>query len=459
MKLTVIGGGGVRTPLLVASTLRRAARIDLDELCLMDIDAEKLDLIGRLCKLVAARAGTSVKITTTTDPRAALEGARHVITTIRVGQEQGRVTDERIALRHHVLGQETTGPGGFAMALRSIPALLDYAHLLEEVSPGAWMFNFTNPAGLVAQALRDAGFSRTVGICDGANACQHTVADWLKVDPNRLRPEVFGLNHLSWTRRVWLDGREVLADLLRNPDFLAHSSMAIFDPTLVEANNLWMNEYLFYFHYAERAVQSILSDEKTRGEEVLELNHHLLRQLGQIDIERDPQAALNVYAAYEQRRGSTYMHYARTDAPSMEEADEMAFNNVFDLGAGEGYAGVALGLIEALETGTPLNIAVNVPNEGAIEGMRPEDVVEISVTVDRNGVHPQTIGAIPEPQRILMQNVKYYERLTVEAIRTRSRQTAIRALMAHPLVLSYSLATVLVVVYLAAYKEYVGSWS
>src|SRR5919109_3359385 len=151
MKLTLIGGGGVRAPLFVAAALRRAERVGLEELCLMDVDAEKLAIFGGLCRAVALRAGSRVRITITTDPRAALEGAKHVVTTIRVGFEQGRVLDERIALKHGVLGQETTGPGGFAMALRSIPALLGYAALAEEVSPGAWLYNFTNPAGLVTQ--------------------------------------------------------------------------------------------------------------------------------------------------------------------------------------------------------------------------------------------------------------------------------------------------------------------
>src|SRR6185295_10982868 len=198
MKLALIGGGGVRAPLFVASALRRAERVGLEELCLMDIDAEKLAIFGELCREVCRRAESDVRITTTTDARAALEGARHVITTIRVGAEQGRVLDERIALKHGVLGQETTGPGGFAMALRSIPAVVSYAELLEQISPGAWLYSFTNPAGLVTQALRDRGFSRTIGICDGANVGHHAVADWLGVEDRQLRAEVFGLNHLSW---------------------------------------------------------------------------------------------------------------------------------------------------------------------------------------------------------------------------------------------------------------------
>jgi len=457
MKLALIGGGGVRGPLFVASALRRAERVGLDELCLMDTDAEKLAIFGALCREVGRRAESDVRITTTASPQAALEGAGHVVTTIRVGYEQGRVLDERIALKHGVLGQETTGPGGFAMALRSIPALLEYAELLEKVSPRAWLYGFTNPAGLVTQALRDAGFARTIGICDGANEGHHAVANWLKIDQRRLRAEVFGLNHLSWTRRVLLDGQDLLAPLLRDPRFLRSTMMKLFDPALVEQIGMWINEYLFYFYYAERALAAIAADEKTRGEEIVELNRKLLDQLRAIDAERDPAAGLQAFYNYLHRRHATYMHYAQPDAPSMDEADQ-AMGAQAETPDGEGYAGVALGIIEALETGEPLYTALNVPNEGAIDCMRPDDVVEVSCVVDRDGVRPLPIGGIPEPQELLMHQVKLYERLTVAAIRDHSRATAVAALMAHPLVLSYSRAQPLVDEYLEAHRDWVGEW-
>jgi 6-phospho-beta-glucosidase len=457
MKLALIGGGGVRSPLFVASALRRAERVGLEELCLMDTDAEKLAIFGELCREVTRRAESDVRITTTTDPHAALDGATHVVTTIRVGGEQGRVYDERIALKHGVLGQETTGPGGFAMALRSIPAILRYAEMLEKASPSAWLFSFTNPAGLVTQALRDAGFSHTIGICDGANVGHQSVADWLKLDPHKLRAEVFGLNHLSWTRRVLLDGQDMLAPLLRDPAFLAGTMMKLFDPALVERIGMWLNEYLYYFYYAEQAVEAISRDEKTRGEEIVELNAKLLDQLRAIDVTRDPALGLRAFYTYQNRRHATYMHYAQPDGPSMTEADQHI--DEVQMSDGEGYAGVALGIIEALETGTPLYTALNVPNAGAIDGMRAEDVVEVSCVIDRDGVRTLPIGAIPEPQLQLMRQVKLYERLTVEAIATRSRTTAVAALMAHPLVLSYSRAKPLVDEYLAAHQAYVGDWA
>ena len=210
MKLTLIGAG-VRSPLFASAALRRADRIGLDDLFLMDTDGERLDLFAALVEHQVQTSGSPVRLRTTTDPNEALEGADHVVTTIRVGGEDGRVLDERIAIRHGVLGQETTGPGGFAMALRNIPAIVRYAELLERVSPKAWLYCFTNPAGIVTQALRDRGHERSIGICDGANGAQQAVAEYLDFPVGELRADVFGLNHLSWARASPATGRTCCA--------------------------------------------------------------------------------------------------------------------------------------------------------------------------------------------------------------------------------------------------------
>jgi 6-phospho-beta-glucosidase len=457
MKLTLIGGGGVRSPLFVMSLLRRYKNIGVDELCLMDIDSHKLEIFGALCREVIHRAGDPFKITSTTDARAALTDASHVVTTIRVGFEQGRAADERIALRHGVLGQETTGPGGFAMALRSIPAILGYAELLQKVSPQAWMFNFTNPAGLVAQALREAGFNQTVGICDGANHGQDSIASFANVPLAQVRAEVFGLNHLSWCRRAWVNGEDLMPNALADDAFL-QKEQSLFAPELVRNIGMHCNEYLYYYYYAEKAVEAISGEGKTRGEEIVEINQRLIEQLEEIDIAKNSERALRTFFGYEKRRHATYMHYAY-ERSSIEEADrEQLYDADIPDSAGEGYAGVALSVIEALENDKPLYTALNVASEGQIAGMEKDDVVEISCRVDRGGVHPLPIGEIPASQLNLMRAVKLYERLTTQAIRERSRKLAVEALMAHPLVLSYSRAKILVDEYLSAHAQYVGEW-
>lgn len=459
MKLTLIGGGGVRAPLVVESALRRTEKIHLDEICLMDIDAEQLAIMGKICELTAREAGSRVKITFTTDPLVAMDGAGYVITTIRVGKEQGRVLDERIALAHHVLGQETTGPGGFAMAMRSIPVILHYAEWMENVAaPGAWMFNFTNPAGLVTQAARDSGFERFVGICDGANQAQHWAAKYYRVPTEQVRAEVFGLNHLSWARSVKVNGIEKLPELLASDEFLRMSEERVFEPELVRQVGLWMNEYLFYFHYADQAVERILSEKETRGEEILHLNRELLDQLMEVNPEQFPRESMQIYRAYNERRGSTYMNYANPAAPSIAEAEQQEYKGNVEHDFSEGYAGVALGIVEAFESDLPVHMALNVPNAGAIHCMRPGDVVEVSCDIDRQGIHPLPIGAIPESQELLMRSVKQYERLAVQAILRRDRSCAYMAMMSHPLVLSYSLGRTLVEEYLRAHATYVGEW-
>lgn len=457
MKLTIIGGGGVRSPLFVMTLLRWQKRVGVTELCLMDIDSRKLELFSTLCRQIVHRAGDPFTITTATDSRVALTGADHVVTTIRAGFEQGRATDERIALRYGVLGQETTGPGGFAMAMRSIPAILGYAKMLQEVSPKAWMFNFTNPAGLVTQALRDAGFERTIGICDGANAGQDAIATWAGVDRGAIRAEVFGLNHLSWCRRAWLDGEDLMPKAIADDHFVGEMQK-LFEPALVRLIGMHLNDYLYYYYYAEKALAAITREARTRGEEILELNQRLIDTLEEIGVERKPELALRAFFGYEKRRHATYMNYV-DGSMTKEEADrQQVFDADIPAEAGEGYAGVALSLIAAMEKGLPIFTALNVPNNGSIMGLEVDDVVEVSCRVDGEGVKVLPIGEIPVSQLELMKAVKLYERLTVQAIRASSRDLAVLALMAHPLILSYSRARPLVDEYLAAHAASMGEW-
>lgn len=447
VKLVIIGGAGVRAPLLAASAVRRAKQLDLREIWLVDVDKRRLDVFGRLAEHIMARSEAPVTVWSTTDADRALDAANYVITTIRVGGDHSRVLDERIALRHGVLGQETTGAGGFAMAMRTMPAVLSYARRLQELSPDAWLLNFTNPAGLVAQGLTYAGIPRVIGICDSANLAQHAVAEQFEVDPNELRPEVFGLNHLSWTRRVSSrDGADLLAPLLRNDEFVAATMQRFFEPDLREHIGMWMNEYLYYWYYAERALASIQSDGGTRGEEVETLNAELLAELEPV-VSSDPAAAMEHYMAYHDRRHARYMHYADPGGNGRKLGEN-----------GEGYAGVALDVIEALETGNRIHTALNVPNGEAINGFADDDIVEVSCVVDGSGVRCEPIDSIPDSQAALMSSVKRYERAAARAILNHSRDLAIDALMQHPLVVSYSRARALVDDYLEAHRQWLGDW-
>ncbi len=450
MKLTIIGGAGVRAPFMIAGLVRYAPRIDLTDVWLMDIDADKLALIGGLCRTLADRKHAPFALHLTTDAREALRGADHVITTIRVGAEAGRVLDETIALRRGVIGQETTGPGGFAMAMRSIPAILDYCALANEVAPAAWFHNFTNPAGLVAQALNDAGVARVVGVCDSANTAQHSVAAYLNVPEEEVFTEVFGLNHLSWTRSAVVHGEDRLPALLHDPDFINSGHQALFDAALRERIGMALNEYLHYYYYRDQALAALLAKSETRGQQVARLNAELLDKLSEL---RDPDEALRAHGAIMAERSATYMAHAGDAHHGPAHSDEDLYDHE-DLG----YAGVTLGCIEAIQHNTPHRTALNIPNAGAIAGMAADDVVEVSCMVDGAGAHPITIGAVPEHQYLLMRTVKRYERLAARAILNRDRALAVEALFEHPLVGSWPLASALVDDYLDAHRAYVGEW-
>jgi 6-phospho-beta-glucosidase len=458
MKLTVIGGGGVRTPRLIPALVKRAQRLNLQELWLMDINGDKLNLMGGLCQAIAKREGATFKIILSTDARESIRGANHIITSIRPGFEQGRATDERIAFQYGVLGQETTGAGGFAMAMRSLPAILEYCHLAEQLAPGAWVYNFTNPAGLVAQGLYDAGIKRVVGICDSANGAQNAASRYLDIPLKRIQHTVFGLNHLSWTRSVRVDpdpdgsgGEEVLPALLSDSQFIQTTHMSMFDPDLRDSLGMFLNEYLHYFYHRDEALRALLAKPETRGEEVIRLTGELLERLKAADPVNHPEAGLAVYHEVMDKRGATYMAHARHDEPRVKTKPVGEDS--------EGYAGVALGCVEAIATGVPQFTGLNVPNQGAITGMQDDDVVEVSCWVDGNGIRPIPIGDIPESQYLLMRDVKRYERLASQAILQRSRKLAAEALTAHPLIGSYPLAKKLVAEFIEAHRETVGAWN
>lgn len=451
MKLVVIGGAGVRAPLIMPALVRRHAALGLTEVALVDTDEEKLGLITPLVRYAADRQGARFRITATPDAREALPGADGVITTIRVGAEAGRVLDERIALQHGVLGQETTGPAGFAMALRTIPAVAAYAGLMQELCPGAWLLNFTNPAGLVTQALTERyPDMKIAGICDTPTGLHRAVAHAYGQDAARVPVQLFGLNHLSWMTEALVDGENVVPEVIRRPGLRRRiEELGYFDPELLALLGVLPNEYLYYYYYRDQAVAHILAAGETRGEQVQRLSAALINDLREIRPEQHPERAWQRYRAYLNERHGTYM--AMETATSRHEAEEVPPG-----AEGEGYAGVALDILAA--EGEPARIIANVPNRGAVPGLRDDDVVEIVCLADHSGLHPIPMEQVPADEYSLMLRVKQYERHTVEAIRTRSRREAIAALMDHPLVGSYPVADSLVKAYLTAHAAHVGEW-
>ena len=454
MKLTIIGGGSVRTPRLIPSLVRRAARLGLQELWLMDSEPKRLELIGGMCRRQVEQLGGRFRVFTSGDAQVPIMDASHVITSIRPGLETSRAADERIAFGLGVLGQETTGAAGFAMAMRSAPAILEYAGLVESLAaPGAWLFNFTNPAGLVAQVLHDAGMKRVVGICDSANKARNEVSHFLGIPQGRLRHDVYGLNHLSWTRSVRIDegedepGEELLPALLGDERFVQATHLKMFAPGLRAEEKVFLNEYLHYFYHRDEALTQLLQEKETRGEQVQRLTRQLLRKLRAAS---DVDGQLAIWQDVMARRSKSYMAHAR------DGADRKQRNPVGE--DDEGYAAVALGCVEAIARDQPAWTGLNVPNGSAIAGMDADDVVEVSCRVDGRGPVPTPIGDIPDRHLALMRSVKVYERLASRAILQRSRSLAVQALCAHPLVGSWPLAEKLFDAFYQAHRDIVGTW-
>ena len=394
MKVAVVGGGSTYTPELVSGLSRERARLPIEALVLHDIDPERREVVGAMAGRMLARDGFEGSLVVTDDLDAAVDGASFVVLQLRVGGQDARLADETIPLACGCIGQETTGAGGFAKAMRTVPVVLGIAERVRELAaPDAWIVDFTNPVGIVTRSLRDAGH-RAVGLCNVAIGIQRLIARLLELEPKRVLVDQVGLNHLTWVRSVLVDGDEALPELLEtHGDVLAeHAGQPL---RLVEELGAIPSYYLRYFYAHDR----VLEAQRTgvpRAADVARIERELL------ELYRDPQLA---------------------EKPPLLEQRGGAF-----------YSEAATALIASLSAGTGDVQVVDVRNEGAIQGLADDDVVELPARIGAG-------GPVPLPQRPLapellglVQHVAAYERLTAEAAVTRDRVTARKALLAHPLV-------------------------
>ena len=469
-KLTLIGGGSVRTYYFIESLMKFYKEMDIGEVTVMDNDGEKLRYFGGIARYLAEKEKSGLNVTLTTDAREALRDADYVVTTVRVGQDKARTVDERTALNLGVIGQETTGAGGFSYAIRTIPTMIGYMELIREVAkPDAPVFNFTNPSGLVTQALYDAGFDNIIGICDNATGIKIDVANALQVNASDLMVKVYGLNHLSWANRVEINGVDILPRLMGSDSFVqSFHQFAYFNRDLVRRLGEIPNGYLYYFYHRERALKNLLAAPESRGEFILRNNAEMMEELRRHDIQTEPQVCLDVYRDYMHRREGSYMqielggesvHVPPIDVESLGIRELLGNKPVTEIY--EGYAGVVFNYIDSVRNNKGIDLAVSVPNKGAIPGMAEDDVVEITCTIDSRGAVPMkfTEEEVKPSNLALMKTIKRYEKLTVEAVRTKSRAAAIEALTIHPLVQDYDLAVKLVDSYCKANEPWIGKWS
>lgn len=453
MKIAVIGGGGVRSVFLAKSIAARSEELKINELVFMDNDEKKLRIYGTMAKKTSNLICPSLDFKITTNAVEAVENADYVITTIRVGGDDMRVKDERAALNMGVLGQETTGAAGLSFAMRSISALADYCELIKKhAKKGCKVFNFTNPAGVVSQTLRDMGYDFTYGICDAPSGMLRSFEKLYGAEEGSAKGEIYGLNHLSYFTSIKINGKEMIDEIIDNDEAYEKTDLRYFEKDLLKSRKSVLNEYLYYFYYREKALANILNADKTRGEQIAEINRHMTAELEKIDIENDFETALGIFEHWYGERENNYM----ASETGIKRKEPWKFD-IFGKDDG-GYAGVALKFIEIAISGKTDSMILCVPNNGAIEGLLDSDVVEITCDIDKNGAVPHRFGKVDEQNLELIRRVKNYERLASEAIRTKSREKAIEALTLHPLVNSYSIAKELTDKYIEYNKEYTGEW-
>jgi 6-phospho-beta-glucosidase len=386
----VVGGGSTYTPELVSGL----TRLDVDEFVLEDVDPERREVVGAMARRMLARQGFEGRLAVTGDLDAAVEGADYVLIQIRVGGQEARLRDETAPLACGCIGQETTGAGGFAKAMRTVPVVLEIAERVRAIAaPDAWIVDFTNPVGIVTRALLNGGH-RAVGLCNVAIGFQRSFAGWLDVEPERIVVDQVGLNHLTWVRRVLVDEEDLLPRLLaEHGDELAEELEL--PRRLLDELGAVPSYYLRYF-YAHDAVLREQLDGEPRAAVVQDIERNLL------DLYRDP--AVDERPDLLMQRGGAY------------------------------YSEAALGLITSLTTGDGAVHEVDIRNNGTLAGLADDDVIEVPARVGRDGPEPLPQTPLAPELLGLVQHVAAYERLTVRAALSRDPTDARKALLAHPLI-------------------------
>jgi len=394
MKLAVVGGGSTYTPELVAGLARERERLDLRELILQDIDPERREVVGGLAERMLNAAGYDGALSVTDDLDRALDGASFVLIQLRVGGQEARLRDETIPLACGCIGQETTGAGGLGKALRTLPVVLEIASRVRELAADdAWIVDFTNPVGIVVRGLLDEGH-RAVGLCNVAIGFQRSLAQLLGVEPDRVLVDQVGLNHLTWVRRVLLDGNDVLPSLIdEHGDELAeHVDLP---KSLLERLGAIPSYYLHYFYFHDRE----LEEQKTgtpRAQVVAEIERELL------ELYRDP--SLTTKPKLLEKRGGAY------------------------------YSEAATQLVSSLASGDGDIQVVDVRNGDTLAGLAEDDAVEVPARIESTGPVPLPQPALAPELLGLVQHVAAYERLAARAAVTGDRELVHKALLAHPLI-------------------------
>lgn len=419
IKVCVIGAGSSYTPELVEGLIEKWDELPVAELALMDINPRKLEIIGGLARRMVAASGREIGVTLAQNRREALAGSQFVISQIRVGGMEARILDEKIPPRFGVIGQETTGPGGFAKALRTIPVALAIARDMEELAPGAFLLNFTNPAGLITEALLRYSRVPTIGLCNLPIGLEMRQAEAFGVERSRVQLDWVGLNHLNWVRGVSIDGEDVWSQVFEREVESARQQGEDgwnFSATILQTLGMIPCGYLNYYYRHSQILEKQLHAERTRGEEVREIERQLM------ELYQDPQ--LKEKPKLLEKRGGAY------------------------------YSKAAVSLISALANDKREIHIVNTRNQGAVPGLAEDAVVEVAAVIGASGAQPIPVTPMPAEIRGLVQVVKAYEELAATAGAEGDRRRALQALATHPLTPSYAAAEGLLEALLEAHREH-----
>lgn len=426
MRLAILGGGGFRVPHVYKALLADADH-GITEVILYDTETERLEPMRQLLREIPGSID-GPHITITHDLDVAVTDVDFVFSAIRVGGLPGRINDEHVALDLGVLGQETTGPGGLAYALRTLPVMLDIAERIRARSPHAFTINFTNPAGIITEALQGVLGDRVAGICDTPIGLGRRVAERIGVAPARLELDYVGLNHLGWMRRILLDGTDILPELLAGDTLADFEEASLFGLEWMRLLGAIPNEYLYYYYFTRDAVQAIQASGETRGEYLAAQQSAFFDELATTDDK------LALWTRTVNARSGSYM----------AEVGAVHAHDHGDEPEDDGYAGVAVAVMRALTSDEEVTMILNVRNNGIITGMPDDAVVELPTRVSRRGVTALPTSQPSLHQLGLMLQVKSVERDIIAAATTGDRSFALRAFAQHPLVDSVNVATLLV---------------
>jgi 6-phospho-beta-glucosidase len=428
-KIAFLGGGGVRTPLVAFGINESAASLQAEELVLYDLDPERAQMTARLSREVVRRDGGSLRIRVATTPEDAVDGASFVLNSVRVGGIGTRAHDERASIACGYPGQETTGPGGIAMGQRTIPIAIEQARLVERVAPEAWIVNFTNPAGLITQAIMQNTNAKVVGICDTPTEMLHRIATALGASQDEVVCDYVGLNHLGWVRKIVLRGEDVTQQVLNDDAILSQLySAPLFEHELIRALGLIPTEYLFFYYSRTRALENQRRQGGTRGEQIAQMNEALAGNLLKLHACNDDAGALQAYIDYLNLRSGSYMKLEGEGASAFD--GEVPQEDPFR--AASGYHRIALDVMNALVSNEVSRIIVNTRNNNTMLDIAAEDVVEATSLVGKNKVSPLPVGPLPEVVCGLVLAVKAYERAAIEAALSGSERDLRKAMLLYP---------------------------